>query len=68
MSGGTTIPISNIFIEENDRANNKIVIILSEEEIQLLDQVDFPQKKCINHLKPEEAHEDQIRAAWQNRK
>jgi hypothetical protein len=44
------------------------VTILSEEEIQLLDQVDFPQKKCINHLKPDEAHEDQIRAAWQNRK
>ncbi|KAH0944599.1 hypothetical protein HN011_005642 [Eciton burchellii] len=42
-------------------------VSLSEEEIQLLDQVDFPQKKCINHLKPDEAHEDQIRAAWQNR-
>jgi len=44
-----------------------MVTILSEEEIQLLDQVDFPQKKCINHLKPDEAHEE-IRAAWQNRK
>ena len=39
---------------------------VSEEEIRLLGQVDFPQERCINYLTPDEAHEE-IRAAWQNR-
>lgn len=38
-----------------------------EEEIQLLNQVGFPQERCINYLTPNEAHEE-IRVAWQNRK
>ncbi|XP_066587752.1 uncharacterized protein [Prorops nasuta] len=41
-------------------------VSLSEEEITLLNQVGFPQEKCINYLRPDEAHEE-IRAAWQNR-
>ncbi|XP_011331133.2 uncharacterized protein LOC105275747 isoform X3 [Ooceraea biroi] len=41
-------------------------VSLSEEEIQLLSQIDFPQEKCINYLTPNEAHEE-TRVAWQNR-
>ncbi|KYM87325.1 60S ribosomal protein L4 [Atta colombica] len=41
-------------------------VSLSEEEIQLLNQVDFPQKKCVNYLTPSEAHVE-ARGAWQNR-
>ncbi|KAL6446177.1 hypothetical protein ACFW04_001073 [Cataglyphis niger] len=41
-------------------------VTLSEEEIQLLSQVGFPQERCINYLTPNEAHEE-IRVAWQNR-
>ncbi|XP_014486603.1 PREDICTED: uncharacterized protein LOC106750639 [Dinoponera quadriceps] len=41
-------------------------VSLSEEEIQLLSQVGFPQERCINYLTPDETHEE-IRAAWQNR-
>ncbi|XP_076752401.1 uncharacterized protein LOC143424299 isoform X1 [Xylocopa sonorina] len=40
-------------------------VSLTEEEIQLLGQVGFPQERCINYLTPDEAHEE-IRAAWQN--
>ncbi|XP_011503229.1 PREDICTED: uncharacterized protein LOC105366472 [Ceratosolen solmsi marchali] len=39
---------------------------LTDEEIQLLAQLGFPQEKCINYLTPDEAHEE-MRAAWQNR-
>lgn len=42
------------------------MLVLLEEEIQLLDQVGFPQERCINYLTPE-THEE-IRVAWQNRK
>ncbi|KYN10036.1 hypothetical protein ALC57_17831 [Trachymyrmex cornetzi] len=41
-------------------------VSLSEEEIQLLNQVDFPQKRCVNYLTPSEAHVE-ARGAWQNR-
>ncbi|XP_025989499.1 uncharacterized protein LOC105203030 isoform X2 [Solenopsis invicta] len=41
-------------------------VSLSEEEIQLLSQVGFPQKRCVNYLRPSEAHEE-TRGAWQNR-
>ncbi|XP_011254744.1 uncharacterized protein LOC105250386 isoform X1 [Camponotus floridanus] len=41
-------------------------VTLSEEEIQLLNQVGFPQERCINYLTPDETHEE-IRVAWQNR-
>ncbi|XP_020298681.1 uncharacterized protein LOC109862922 [Pseudomyrmex gracilis] len=41
-------------------------VSLSEEEINLLDQLGFPQRRCINHLTPDETHED-TRVAWQNR-
>nr|XP_012220123.1 PREDICTED: uncharacterized protein LOC105670935 [Linepithema humile] len=41
-------------------------VSLSEEEIQLLEQVGFPQEKCINYLTPDETHEE-MRTAWQNR-
>ncbi|XP_043673982.1 uncharacterized protein LOC122631869 isoform X1 [Vespula pensylvanica] len=41
-------------------------VSLSDDEIQLLGQVGFPQERCINYLTPDEAHEE-IRAAWQNR-
>ncbi|XP_018356379.1 PREDICTED: uncharacterized protein LOC108756807 isoform X1 [Trachymyrmex septentrionalis] len=41
-------------------------VSLSEEEIQLLNQVDFPQKRCVNYLTPNEAHVE-ARGAWQNR-
>ncbi|KAL2736423.1 uncharacterized protein V1477_012932 [Vespula maculifrons] len=40
-------------------------VSLSDDEIQLLGQVGFPQERCINYLTPDEAHEE-IRAAWQN--
>lgn len=43
------------------------IIFVIEEEINLLDQVGFPQRRCINHLTPDETHED-TRVAWQNRK
>jgi len=43
------------------------MLVLLEEEIQLLDQVGFPQERCINYLTPDETHEE-IRVAWQNRK
>ncbi|XP_076233950.1 uncharacterized protein LOC143178903 [Calliopsis andreniformis] len=41
-------------------------VSLTEEEIRLLDRVEFPQKRCINYLTPDEPHEE-IRVAWQNR-
>ncbi|XP_077266747.1 uncharacterized protein LOC143899882 [Temnothorax americanus] len=41
-------------------------VSLSEEELQLLSQVGFPQKRCVNHLTPSEAHEE-TRGVWQNR-
>lgn len=43
------------------------IIFVIEEEINLLDQLGFPQRRCINHLTPDETHED-TRVAWQNRK
>ncbi|XP_071568040.1 uncharacterized protein [Temnothorax nylanderi] len=41
-------------------------VSLSEEELQLLSQVGFPQKRCANHLTPSEVHEE-TRGVWQNR-
>ncbi|XP_011871751.1 PREDICTED: uncharacterized protein LOC105564166 [Vollenhovia emeryi] len=41
-------------------------VSLSEEDLQLLSQVGFPQKRCVNHLSPSEAHEE-TRGVWQNR-
>ncbi|XP_012539604.1 uncharacterized protein LOC105838523 isoform X2 [Monomorium pharaonis] len=41
-------------------------VSLSEEDIQLLSEVSFPQKRCVNYLKPSEAHEE-TRGAWQKR-
>uniref|UniRef100_A0ABD2VZL0 Uncharacterized protein n=1 Tax=Trichogramma kaykai TaxID=54128 RepID=A0ABD2VZL0_9HYME len=43
-----------------------LCVSLTDLEIELLGQVDFPQERCINYLKPDEAHEE-LRAAWQNR-
>lgn len=41
-------------------------ISLSEEELQLLSQLDFPQKRCVNYLTPSEVHVEK-RGVWQNR-
>ncbi|KAL0107906.1 hypothetical protein PUN28_014878 [Cardiocondyla obscurior] len=41
-------------------------VSLSEEEMQLLSQMNFPQKRCVNYLTPNEVHEE-TRGDWQNR-
>lgn len=38
----------------------------SDEDIQLLGQLSFPQERCIDYLTPDEAHEE-IRSSWQSR-
>jgi len=52
---------------KKQRLNYQIIFVFLEEEIQLLSRVGFPQKRCVNHLTPSEAHEE-TRVAWQNRK
>ena len=38
----------------------------TDEELESLAEIDFPQERCINYLSPDEAHEE-LRTAWQNR-
>ncbi|XP_058796592.1 uncharacterized protein LOC131667272 isoform X2 [Phymastichus coffea] len=77
LGGGSSQQAKHHVVGDRSRAQPAFVVpmhggiwtmcvSLTDEEIELLGRVGFPQERCINYLTPDEAHEE-MRAAWQNR-